>query len=248
MYLSAGLAKLKGTAWWNGTAPWYCLTNPEFSPLHIPYFRQALVWLCKDDNRWLWEIYMSSTNLFTLVLEIGLPFLVWTRLRPIVVFGAILLHLGIALNMGLVVFSLFMYALLLAWMPPDAIRRVFARPPARLPKIEVRFHAADPRQRRAAAVTYAADVWDQTEMVPVNSDDGTVPVQVVAGGEMATGVSAACRLVRNLGLSQSMAWLLCPLLRLPGIRSMVGNLFGGRDGTAPVTAEDRKRQKPVMTR
>jgi hypothetical protein len=150
--------------------------------------------------------------------------------------------------MGLVVFSLFMYALLLAWMPPDAIRRVFARPPARLPKIEVRFHAADPRQRRAAAVTYAADVWDQTEMVPVNSDDGTVPVQVVAGGEMATGVSAACRLVRNLGLSQSMAWLLCPLLRLPGIRSMVGNLFGGRDGTAPVTAEDRKRQKPVMTR
>ena len=39
--------------------------------------------------------------------------------------GAILLHLGIALNMGLVVFSLFMFTLLLAWMPPRAIRRLF---------------------------------------------------------------------------------------------------------------------------
>src|SRR4051794_13490804 len=34
MYLSAGLAKLKGTSWWTGQAPWFCLTNPEFSPLH----------------------------------------------------------------------------------------------------------------------------------------------------------------------------------------------------------------------
>jgi hypothetical protein len=146
------------------------------------------------------------------------------------------------------VFSLFMYALLLAWMPPDAIRRVFARPPARLPKVEVRFSAADQRQRRAVAVTYAADVWDQTELVPMTSDEGTVPVQVIAGGEVATGVSAACRLVRNLALTQSVAWLLCPLLRLPGLRSMVGNLFGGPDGAAPVTAADRKRPKPAMTR
>jgi hypothetical protein len=249
MYLSAGLAKLKGDAWWNGTAPWYCLTNPEFSPLHIPFFREALVWLCKDDNRWLWETYMSSTNIFTLVLEIGLPFLVWTRLRPVMIFGAILLHLGIALNMGLVVFTLFMYALLLAWMPPAAIRRVFARPPARLPKIEVRFSGADPRQRRAAAVVYAADVWDQTELTDrapagASSVDAPAekPVEVVAGGEVATGLAAACRLARDLGLTQSLSWLLCPLLRLPGLRSLVTRLFGGPDGTVPAT-DGRKRPK-----
>jgi hypothetical protein len=259
MYISAGMSKLKGDAWWNGTAPWYCLTNPEFSPLHIPFFRNGLVWLCQDDNRWLWEIFMTSSDIFTLVLEIGLPFLVWTRLRPMMILGAILLHLGIALNMGLVVFSLFMYALLLAWMPPAAIRRVFARPPARLPKVEVRFSGADPRQRRAAAVVYAADVWDQTVLIPVRSEEGgseekrlysslqtphssLAPVEVVADGEVATGLAAACRLVRDLGLTQAVSWLLCPLLRLPGLSSVVTSLFGGPDGTVP-DADRRKRQK-----
>jgi hypothetical protein len=246
MYISAGLAKLKGDAWWNGTAPWYCLTNPEFSPLHIPYFRQALVWLCKDDNRWLWEIYMSSTDAFTLVLEIGLPFLVWTRLRPLMICGAILLHLGIALNMGLVVFTLFMYALLLAWMPPDAIRRVFARPPARLPPLEVRYSGRDRRQRRTAAVVYAADVWAQTELTdrapagPGQADTpAEKPVEVVADGAVATGLTAACRLLRDLGLTQAMAWLLCPLLRLPGLRTMATSLFRGPDGTVSAV-RDRK--------
>jgi hypothetical protein len=125
MYMSAGLAKLKGNSWWTGTAPWYCLTNPEFSPLHIPFFRQGLVLICQDEYRWLWEGMMTSLSAFTLALEIGFPFLVWTRLRPLMVVGAILLHMGIALNMGLVVFSLFMFTLLLAWMPAGAIRRLF---------------------------------------------------------------------------------------------------------------------------
>ncbi len=247
MYLSAGLAKMKGEAWWRGTAPWYCLTNPEFSPLHIPFFREGLVWLCQDDHRWLWEIFMSSGDLFTLALEIGLPFLVWTRLRPVMIFGAILLHMGIALNMGLVVFSLFMYALLLAWMPPGAIRRVFGRPPARLPKIEVRFSGADPRQRRTAAMVYAADVWEQADLAdrdaaaPGHADVvAEKPVEVAVGGEVATGLSAACRLVRDLGMTQSMAWLLCPLMRLPGPRWLAARLFGGPDGTVPDT---RKRPK-----
>src|SRR5262249_257332 len=154
-----GLSKLKGNSWWNGTAVWYTMTNPEFSPLHIPAFRNLLVWLCQDGHRWAWEGYMNVMNVFTLTLEIGFLFLVWTRLRPGMVCGAVLLHLGIALNMGLIVFSLFMFTLLLAWMTPAAIRRVFARPPARLPKVTVRFSGRDPRQRRAAAAVYAADVW-----------------------------------------------------------------------------------------
>ena len=128
MYLSAGLSKLKGQSWWNGTAPWGTMTNPEFSPLYIEPFVKFLTWLCQTENRWLWETYMSSLVVFTLTLEIGFPFLVWTRLRPLFVAGAILLHLGIAIYMGLIVFSLFMMALQLCWMTPAAVKRVFGDP------------------------------------------------------------------------------------------------------------------------
>ncbi len=128
MYLSAGLSKLKGQSWWSGTAPWYTMTNPEFSPLYIQPYVDFLSWLCQTENRWLWETYMSSIVVFTLVLEIGFPVLVWTRLRPIFIAGAILLHLGIAVYMGLIVFSLFMMVLQLCWMTPTAVKRVFGEP------------------------------------------------------------------------------------------------------------------------
>jgi hypothetical protein len=246
MYLSAGLSKLKGQNWWNGTAVWYTMTNPEFSPLHIPVFRYILHVLCQDEYRWVWEIYMSSLAVFTLTLEIGLPFLVWTRLRPLMIFGAILLHLGIALNMGLVVFSLFMFTLLLAWMPPEAIRRVFARPPARLPKLQVQFDAADPRRRRAAALVYAADVWNQTEL----EEKPVTAVEVVSGGTATTGVAAACRLVRDLGLTQPVGRLLSLLMRLPGLSHLVAATFGEPSETRPVDtpSESRKRPRPVASR
>jgi hypothetical protein len=247
MYLSAGLSKLKGNSWWNGTAVWYTMTNPEFSPLHLPAFRYALVWLCQDHNRFWWEAYMNVMNVFTLTLEIGFPFLVWTRLRPVWVFGAILLHLGIALNMGLVVFSLFMFALLLAWMPAGAIRNVFARPPGRLPKAEVRFASRDPRQRRAAAVVYAADVWNQAELTDRGTDGG--PVEVATEDGKATGLEAVCRLLRSLGMTQAVAWPLCVLLRIPGVSHLAAALFGGRgQATPPPPADARKRQKPVASR
>jgi hypothetical protein len=248
MYLSAGLAKLKGNSWWTGTAVWYTMTNPEFSPLNIPVFRNALVWLCQDQHRWLWESYMNVMNVFTLSLEIGLPFLVWTRMRPVMIFGAILLHLGIALNMGLVVFSLFMFALLLAWIPPDAIRRLFGRPPARLPKIELRFTGKDPRQRRAAAVVYAADVWNQVdfEVRPAASasEPGRYPVELITGNEVSSGRAAACRLARDLGLTQSVGWLLCPLFHLPGM----AKLFGGSGETRTAASDGLKRSKSLATR
>jgi hypothetical protein len=148
-----------------------------------------------------------------------------------------------------------MFALLLAWMPPGAIRKVFARPPARLPKAEVRFAGLDPRQRRAAAVVYAADVWQQAALTdrgagaPGEAGSGG-PVQVLTEDGTATGVEAACRLLRVLGLTQSVAWLLCGIVRIPGISHLAALFFGGRGETTagPPAADGRKRQKPVASR
>jgi len=68
---------------------------------------------------------------FTFVIELGFPFLVWTRLRPWMVMGAAGLHFGIGTFMGLIVFSLFMMAMLLCYLPGAAIReRLFGQPAA----------------------------------------------------------------------------------------------------------------------
>jgi hypothetical protein len=217
MYLSAGLSKLKGEAWWNGTAPFSCMSNPEFCPLHMAYYRDLLVFLCQDSMRWIWEAYMSATVVFTLFTEIGFPFLVWTRMRPVMVTCAILLHLGIAINMGLIVFSLFMFTLLLgAWLPGSAIRRVFARPPVRLPKVQVAFDGASEKQFRAARAIVCLDVWGQVDLVdrvvaktgrPANAATGE-PLTVTVEGRTATGWSAARLVARSLGMTQPFAWML----------------------------------------
>ena len=101
---------------------WLTIANPEFSPVVFAPYRWVLDFLC--EHRILWEILMSGGVVFTLVLEIGLPFLVWNRrLRPYVLVAAIFLHTGIATFMGLTVFSMFMMILLMAYIPPEVVRR-----------------------------------------------------------------------------------------------------------------------------
>ncbi|MBX7106732.1 MAG: HTTM domain-containing protein [Gemmataceae bacterium] len=123
MYFSAGLSKLKGSAWQSGTALYYCLANAEFSPMHVEFYRNFLSWLCK--NRAIWELFMAGSALFTLLTEITFPYLVWTKMRPVMVAAAIVLHTGIAILMGLTVFQLFMFTLLLCFVPADAIEWLF---------------------------------------------------------------------------------------------------------------------------
>lgn len=123
MYMSAGLSKLKGPSWWNGTALFGCLNNAEFSPMHIKVYRDFLYWLCS--HRVAYELVNSGVVIYTLLLEISFPFVVWTPLRPVMVAGALILHTGISFLMGLNAFGLYMFALLLAWFPAATINNVF---------------------------------------------------------------------------------------------------------------------------
>jgi hypothetical protein len=123
IYMASGLSKLQGGTWWNGTALWGVMANPSFNPLHLPAYYEFLRFLCA--HRWLWEIVTTGGTLYTLGLEIGFPFLVWSpRLRWLMIAGAVLLHTGIALVMGLVGFGLFMLCLLLSFVPSDVTRRL----------------------------------------------------------------------------------------------------------------------------
>jgi len=99
-------------------------------------------------HMWLWQLSLSGMAVFTLFTEISFSYLVWNRrLRPVMVTCSVLMHLGIGLIMGLVVFSMLMLAMVIAFVPPDQIRAW----------VDERAEQLRRRFRRKAAPAPAAD-------------------------------------------------------------------------------------------
>ena len=127
IYFASGSSKLLGGYWWNGVAVYYTMANPEFAPLHRPGY---LADNCmaggapdtlgdRDGGR-----YVQHRR----ALELSLPFLVWNkRLRPFLVAWSMLLHISIAIFMGLVAFSLLMATMVMAFIPGDALAPLVER-------------------------------------------------------------------------------------------------------------------------
>jgi hypothetical protein len=123
VYLASGLSKLQGSTWWQGTAVWGTAANYEFSPLTLQVYSDLLRYLA--EHRWLWESVMTGGSVFTLVFEISFTYLIWTRRwRGLVIIAAVLLHMGIALFMGLVTFSLIMLTAVLAFVPAEMVQQL----------------------------------------------------------------------------------------------------------------------------
>jgi hypothetical protein len=113
IYAAAGLAKLQGRAWWNGDATLMILLAPE-------YRRGDFTWLAAYPR------FLNLLTHATVALEILYPVLVWVRvLRPLMVLGMVLLHLGIDYTLGLTEFSLSMIAGNLAFVSGPALRGRF---------------------------------------------------------------------------------------------------------------------------
>jgi hypothetical protein len=114
VYLAAGLAKLQGSSWWDGTAVYLTMMSHDLGRLDMR-------WLATYD--WLWQAVSSAGTWFTIAVEVGFAFLVWHRpLRPLVLGAALLLHVGIGLSMGLWAFSAAMLTGCLAFVPPPSLR------------------------------------------------------------------------------------------------------------------------------
>ncbi|WP_442510352.1 HTTM domain-containing protein [Novipirellula sp. SH528] len=117
IYLCSGLAKLQGETWWDGTAVLRSLMGYELAPVDLR-------WLGNFSDVQL-EWFSSLSVVATLVFEIGFAFLIWNRLlRPLLLVGAIGLHMGIATLMGLIGFGLIMITGCLAFVAPSSIRWV----------------------------------------------------------------------------------------------------------------------------
>ena len=101
IYLAAGLSKAMGEQWWSGDAVWRALSLPRFAQFDL----QAL-----SAYPHLFQVMAIGA----VTVQLAYPVLVWTRLRAVVVLVTELTHLGIAIFLGLWLFSAVMVVLNIA--------------------------------------------------------------------------------------------------------------------------------------
>jgi Vitamin K-dependent gamma-carboxylase len=94
VYGAAGLYKVQGSSWVNGTALHYVLNQDLFQPW--PALSQII-----DHNL----ILVTVASYLTVLLQVALPFVLFSRLKYIVLAMLIGMHVAIAVVMGLPLFS-----------------------------------------------------------------------------------------------------------------------------------------------
>lgn len=115
IYGCAGLAKLQGGSWWAGTAVWITMMTEEFTPIDLQWIAHL--------GRHTWWWVSAILVAFTLFLEIGFPFLIWTQFwRPILLIFAVFLHGGIGFIMGLGSFQVAMLTGCASFISPEGWR------------------------------------------------------------------------------------------------------------------------------
>ncbi len=251
IYLASGLCKLQGGLWWRGSAVYGTLANPEFSPLYYDWFYNGLVWLCK--HRPAWEVAMTSGTAFTLLMEIGFPFLIWYRpLRWVFLAMAAMLHTGIAFFMGLNTFSLMMLIMLLSFVPAEAIQRAIALLAAGAAHFRLEVNRRVRGQVRAASALRAVDAFDQLELVdetPVSAGrpSAGAPERPAAAGLRLvsedrtefTGYPLFERLMRSL----RPLWLPGLVTRIPGVSALGRSRYPGEVRTAALEEGESPRMR-----
>lgn len=115
IYFFAGISKLQGPSWWDGSALWGAVGNYEYQSIDM-------TWMAS------WPLLISSMTHITVLWELSYPALVWPRLtRPLVIFVAVPLHMGIALFLGMPTFGLIMLVGNMAFVSPWLLRAVVKR-------------------------------------------------------------------------------------------------------------------------
>jgi predicted DCC family thiol-disulfide oxidoreductase YuxK len=144
IYAMAGFAKLQGPSWWTGTALWKTMTTGEFVVLDFT----ALA---------AWPVLINVLTHTSLLIELLYPVLIWVKqLRPLMLAGALLLHLGIAVtNPGLGEFAAVMLAANLAFVSGPWLRGLVTG--SIQPSLTVLYDGACPRCRATVALILSAD-------------------------------------------------------------------------------------------
>lgn len=120
IYFIAGISKLQGAAWWNGSAVWGTIANFEFAPMQNEFYMWVLRAIHR--NQLVGEWFLFIAGFFTLAFEISYPYLIWRpATRWLLLAAAILLHGLIGLFMGLKTFALLMLVMNMAFLRTDEV-------------------------------------------------------------------------------------------------------------------------------
>jgi hypothetical protein len=164
IYLFTVQVKLEGTTWLNGTAVSYSLQNKEYRLLPVPQ------WIVTN------PVLTNVATWGTLAIELAIGILVWNRrLRPWVLGAGVVLHLSISTTLAVGLFSVAMFVLYLAFVPPETVERL----PDTLKHHATKLLASV--WRRRLRVSSSGLPWSQTQ-APEPSPDERVGISPILNG------------------------------------------------------------------
>ncbi len=204
------------------------MVNPEFTLLQYEWYETMLRRMVEIKPLYYLMVVFGVWS--TLFIEIAGPFLLWTRLRWLIMFLASAMHAGIAVLMGLNLFELLMMIMIIAFLP-DGVIRDRLRGGADLAKLAFAFNSASATSASAAALVAAADTDGQ---VTLTAEPGLVTPAVtdperkrLSGPE---GVTVLFKSVRLLSVLSFVLWI-------PGVKGLLAKwLFPAPASTTPPTA------------
>ncbi|QEH32499.1 hypothetical protein OJF2_09760 [Aquisphaera giovannonii] len=239
IYLMAGLAKLQGPSWWNGMALWGTMMAGEFVTRDFSGLAD-------------WPYVINALTHASLALELLYPVLIWVGvLRPLMIAGAVALHLGIAfVAPGLTEFGLAMIAANLAFSSGAWLRSLVAGRPDAQPALRVLFDGQCPRCRATMAGLTAADPDRVLEPIDLNAvEPSSVHPSLTKDACMASmhavrpsgRVYAGFDAMRAIAGCLPIAWPLAAIGRLPGVavvgRKVYNRIAASRPRDVPCTDE-----------
>jgi Vitamin K-dependent gamma-carboxylase len=166
IYVMTVLAKLEGSTWLDGTAVSYSLQNEEYRFVPVPQ------WIATD------PLLTNVATWGTLVVELAIGILVWNRrLRPWVLGAGVVLHLSISMTLAVGFFSVAMFVLYLAFVPPEAVERL----PDKLTQLATKSLASVRRYRPSGSPTGLPSNQTPAPEPPRHGTVSTAPM-IIKGG------------------------------------------------------------------
>lgn len=111
IYAYTGWEKLKGGSWWDGTAMWSVLANPQMTTVDFSFLREV---------PWVLPVIGYMTIIFEVYFP---PMVIWHKSRHIWLLMGFAMHMGIGLFMGLMPFATIMLSTYFLFLSPIALEQ-----------------------------------------------------------------------------------------------------------------------------